>query len=48
MGQYEESNLKEYAGTKYENFLLFKHPQKTEAKDILENLVSFMLSLKIL
>eukprot|EP00347_Sterkiella_histriomuscorum_P019166 403342692 len=38
MGQYEESNLKNYTGVKYENFLLFKHPQKTEAKDILESL----------
>jgi len=33
---YEESNLKTYAGTKYENFLLFKHPLKTHAKDVLE------------
>lgn len=31
--QYEELNLGTYAGTKYENFLLFKHPMKSEAKD---------------
>lgn len=31
--QYEESNLKTYSGAKYENFLLFKHPLKSEAKD---------------
>jgi hypothetical protein len=36
--QYEDSNLKIYAGTKYENFMLFKHPLKTLAKDQLENL----------
>eukprot|EP00347_Sterkiella_histriomuscorum_P020499 403337564 len=36
--QYEEQNLRTYAGTKFENFLLFKHPLKTQAKDILENL----------
>lgn len=27
--QYEEQNLRTYAGTKYENFLLFKHPLKS-------------------
>ena len=29
MTQYEESNLKAYAGTKYDDFMLFKHPHKT-------------------
>ncbi|CDW81866.1 px domain containing protein [Stylonychia lemnae] len=38
MGQYEDNNLKQYTETRYENFLLFRHPQKTEAKDILESL----------
>ena len=41
MGQYEDNNLKQYTGTRYENFLLFRHPQKTEAKDILESLVLY-------
>lgn len=26
MYQYEEENLKVYAGSKFENFLVFKHP----------------------
>ena len=30
---YEESNLKQYADAKYENFMLFKHPLKTDAKE---------------
>lgn len=30
---YEDSNLKTYADSKFENFLLFKHPLKTDSKD---------------
>ena len=41
---YEESNLKVYAGAKYDNFLLLKHPQKNEAKESLENLPKEMLN----
>jgi hypothetical protein len=40
--QYEEGNLKTYAGTKYDNFLLFKHPQKAEVKETLENIVTLI------
>lgn len=41
--QYEEGSLKTYAGTKYDNFLLFKHPQKTDLKENLDDLVIFYL-----
>lgn len=37
---YEDTNLKTYAGSKLENCLLFKHPEKTHVKDALDFLVS--------
>lgn len=37
-GTYEETNLKFYAGSKLENFMLFKHPHKFEAKNCIEEL----------
>jgi hypothetical protein len=37
-GTYEETNLKYYAGEKLENFMLFKHPNKLEAKNFIEEL----------
>lgn len=37
-GTYEETNLKYYAGEKLENFMLFKHPHKFEAKTCIEEL----------
>ena len=36
---YEESNLKHYADAKFENFMLFKHPLKTESIEQHESLV---------
>lgn len=38
-GQYEDNNLAFYAGNQYENFMLFKHPHKFEAKQVIEDLV---------
>jgi ABC-type antimicrobial peptide transport system permease subunit len=37
-GTYEETNLKFYAGQHLENFMLFKHPHKFEAKNCIEDL----------
>jgi hypothetical protein len=37
-GTYEENNLTFYAGTQFENFMLFKHPHKFEAKQAIEDL----------
>ena len=36
---YENHNLRTYADTKYENFLLFKHPKKGDIKESLKALV---------
>jgi len=37
-GSYEETNLKFYAGQQLENFMIFKHPHKFEAKTCIEDL----------
>lgn len=33
LSAYEEVNLKQYADAKYENFMLFRHPMKQDAKE---------------
>lgn len=38
-GTYEDTNLRFYAGTQLENFMIFKHPHKFEAKTCIEDLV---------
>ena len=38
--QYEDKNLRVYAGNDSDNFLLFAHPQKTDIKDSIINLVT--------
>lgn len=43
-GGYEENNLKFYAGQHLENFMLFKHPHKFEAKTCIEDLVTIPLN----
>jgi len=40
-GTYEENNLRFYAGQQLENFMLFKHPSKFEAKNCIDDLVRF-------
>ena len=42
---YAESNLKQYADGKFENFMLFKHPMKTEVKEQLETLVRIYITI---
>lgn len=43
-GTYEETNLKYYAGEQLENFMLFKHPHKLEAKNCIEELPKAVLN----
>jgi hypothetical protein len=43
-GNYEEHNLKFYAGNEFENFMVFKHPHKHEAKTAIDELVSITYS----
>ena len=39
--QYEEKNLKSYAGNQYENFHVFKNPQRPDLKESVDNLVRY-------
>jgi len=34
--------LKNYAGAQFDNFLLFKHPQKLDVKENAENIVNII------
>ena len=40
---YEETNLKSYAGTNFDNCMIFKHPQKVDVKESIENLVLILI-----
>ena len=44
--QYEDKNLRVYAGNDSDNFLLFAHPQKTDIKDSIINLVTNIKTIK--